>query len=250
MTEIEGRVKVSVVIPVFNEATTIRTLLQRVQEIDVEKEIIIVDDGSNDDTPEFLRDLEKATKLTPPVMTGSQGTYQLRAENIRVLFQEKNMGKGAALRRGFQEAQGQIILVQDADLEYDPKDYFRLLEPIQKGVADVVYGSRFLEKNQRVLGRLGYLGNKIFTSLSNWATHQKLTDVWTGYKVFKREVLQSMALIENGFGFEPEVTAKVGKEGWRICEVPISYSRRTRPEGKKITWKDGIKALYCILRYK
>jgi len=139
---------------------------------------------------------------------------------------------------------------QDADLEYDPKDYFRLLEPIQKGAADVVYGSRFLGKNQRVLGRWGYTGNKIFTSLFNWATHQKLTDVWTGYKVFKREVLQSMTLLENGFGFEPEVTAKVGKGGWRICEVPISYSRRTRSEGKKITWKDGIRALYCILRYK
>lgn len=249
MEERKGHPKLSIVIPVYNERPTIEELLRRVQAVDFEKEIIIVDDGSTDGTQEFLRELAQIDKQNSAVMSLPQTGHPLRTGKIRVFFQEKNCGKGAALRRGFREAQGEVILVQDADLEYDPQDYFKLLEPIQRGMADVVYGSRFLGGPHRVLFFWHYVGNRFLTTLSNMLTNLNLSDVWTCYKAFKREVLQQFQLKEDRFGFEPEVTAKVAKGGWRVYEVPISYWGRTYAEGKKITWKDGFKALYCVLRY-
>ena len=241
MDERKARPKPSVVIPVYNERSTIEELLRRVQAVEIEKEIIIVDEGWTDGTGEFL--LGPAQGAPPPT-SGDP----LRAGNIRVFFQDRNRGKGAALRRGFREAQGEIILVQDADLEYDPRDYPRLLDPIERGMADVVYGSRFLGGPHRVLFFWHYVGNRILTTLSDMLTDLNLSDVWTCYKVFRREVLERTELREERFGFEPEVTAKVAKGQWRVYEVPISYWGRTYAEGKKITWKDGIRAIYCILR--
>jgi glycosyltransferase involved in cell wall biosynthesis len=177
------------------------------------------------------------------------GKARLALENIRFLFQEQNGGKGAALRRGFEAATGDVILVQDADLEYDPKDYGVLLEPILDGKADVVYGSRFLGGPQRVHYFWHYAGNKFLTLLSDIFTNLKLTDMETCYKVFRREVLQNIKLKSNRFGFEPEITAKISKGNWRIYEVSISYAGRTYAEGKKITWKDGFSTLYCIIRF-
>jgi glycosyltransferase involved in cell wall biosynthesis len=222
----------SVVIPVYNECGTIEELLKRVQAVAIDKEIIIVDDGSTDGTREFLAGLQ-----TP----GSDA--------VRVLLQERNRGKGAALRRGFEAARGAVILVQDADLEYDPADYAQLLAPIERGVADVVYGSRFHGGPHRVLFFWHSVGNKLLTTLSNMLTNLNLTDVWTCYKVFRAEVIQRLALRENRFGFEAEITAKVARAGWRIYEVPISYHGRTYAEGKKITWKDGVRGVWCTLRY-
>ncbi len=236
----------SVVIPVYNERPTIEELLIRVQAVDIDKEIIVVDDGSTDGTREFLEELARNTK---PVMALPQTQYELRTDNIRIEFQEKNRGKGAALRRGFQEAHGEIVLVQDADLEYDPHDYHKLLEPIERGMADVVFGTRFLGAPHRVLFFWHFVGNKALTTFSNMLTNLNLTDVWTCYKAFRREVLQKISLREDRFGFEPEVTAKVAKGHWRVYEVPISYYGRTYAEGKKITWKDGVRGIWCTLRY-
>ncbi len=241
--------RLSVVIPVYNERATIEELLRRVQAVEIEKEIIVVDDGSTDGTREFLQDLAQAPEQNPAVMALPRAGHQLRTDNIRVFLQEENRGKGAALRRGFSEARGEIIIVQDADLEYDPQDYHRLLEPIARGMADVVYGSRFLGGPHRVLFFWHYVGNRILTTLSNMFTDLNLSDVWTCYKLFRREVLQQIELREDGFGFEPEVTAKIGRGRWRVYEVPISYWGRTYAEGKKIRWKDGIRAIYCILRH-
>jgi glycosyltransferase involved in cell wall biosynthesis len=241
--------KVSVVIPVYNEQATVGELLWRVQATDIDKEIIIVDDGSTDGTKEFLQELASTAEHHLPVMTLPESGHQLFLRNIKIFFQEKNRGKGAALRRGFQETQGEIVIIQDADLEYDPQDYYKLLEPIERGLADVVCGSRFLGGPHRVLFFWHYLGNKMLTTLSNMFTNLNLSDVWTCYKVFKKEVLQKMKLREDRFGFEAEVTAKVAKDGWRVYEVPISYMGRTYTEGKKITWKDGIRGLWCTLRY-
>ncbi|HEU5394603.1 MAG TPA: glycosyltransferase family 2 protein, partial [Candidatus Methylomirabilis sp.] len=239
--------KLSVVIPVYNEQETIEELLRRVQAVEIEKEIIVVDDGSTDGTRELLQRMAQSSDQNPAGMPGPG--HPLRTDSIRIFFQERNRGKGAALRRGFQEAQGEFILVQDADLEYDPQDYHQLLEPTGRGMADVVYGSRFLGGPHRVLFFWHYVGNRILTTLSNVFTDLNLTDVWTCYKLFRREVLEQIALREDRFGFEPEVTAKVAKGRWRVYEVPISYCGRTYAEGKKITWKDGIRAIYCILRY-
>jgi glycosyltransferase involved in cell wall biosynthesis len=166
-----------------------------------------------------------------------------------VFFQERNMGKGAALRRGFKEARGDIVIIQDADLEYHPEDFHKLIEPIWSGVADVVYGSRFLGGPHRVLFFWHYVGNKFLTTLSDMVTNLNLTDVWTCYKVFRREVLERLDLREDRFGFEQEITCKVAAGGWRVYEVPISYYGRTYAEGKKITWKDGFRGLWCVLRY-
>lgn len=249
MGERKGRPKLSVVIPVYNERATIEELLRRVQAVEIEKEIVVVDDGSTDGTGEFLQMLAGIPQHGAAVPTLRAAGSPLRTDSIRVFFQDRNRGKGAALRRGFKEAQGEIVLVQDADLEYDPGDYRQLLEPTQRDMADVVYGSRFLGGPHRVLFFWHYVGNRFLTTLSNMLTDLNLSDVWTGYKVFRREVLEQIELRENGFGFEPEVTAKVAKGRWRVYEVPISYWGRTYAEGKKITWKDGIRAIYCILRY-
>ncbi|MCZ6624175.1 MAG: glycosyltransferase family 2 protein [Deltaproteobacteria bacterium] len=249
MDERKIRPKLSIVIPAYNEQATIEELLQRVQAVDIDKEIIIVDDGSTDGTREFLQGLAHIRTQNSAVMLPPQVSRRLRTDNIRVFFQEKNRGKGAALRRGFQEAQGEIVIVQDADLEYDPQEYHKLLEPIDRGMADVVYGSRFLGGPHRVLFFWHYVGNRILTTLSNMLTDLNLSDVWTGYKVFRREVLQEISLMEDRFGFEPEVTMRVARGRWRVYEVPISYWGRTYEEGKKITWKDGLWAIYSILRY-
>jgi glycosyltransferase involved in cell wall biosynthesis len=182
-------------------------------------------------------------------MTSAASRCPLRTENIRVLFQEANEGKGAALRRGFKEARGEIVVIQDADLEYDPQNFHKLIEPIEGGQADVVYGSRFLGGPHRVLLFWHYVGNKFLTTLSDMFTDLNLSDVWTCYKAFRREVLEQIDLKENRFGFEQEITCKIAQNGWRVYEVPISYYGRTYSEGKKIGWKDGLRGLWCILRY-
>jgi glycosyltransferase involved in cell wall biosynthesis len=224
--------KLSVVIPVYNEAATIAELISRVQAVDVPKEVIVVDDGSNDGTRQALKQLEA------------------RYDNLRVILQLKNQGKGAALRVGFKQATGDFVLVQDADLEYDPTDYPVLLKPLIEGKADVVYGSRFLTtKEHRVLFFWHSVGNQLLTLTSNMFTNLNLTDMETGFKVFKRDVIQSIKLEQNRFGFEPEITVKIARMKLRIYEVGISYSGRTYEEGKKIGWKDGVKALWCILKY-
>lgn len=224
--------KLSVVIPVYNEAATVAALIGRVQAVDVPKEVIVVDDGSNDGTRQVLKELE--------------GRY----DNLRVILQLKNQGKGAALRVGFKQATGDFVVVQDADLEYDPTDYPVLLKPLIEGKADVVYGSRFLTtKEHRVLFFWHSVGNQVLTLISNMFTNLNLTDMETGFKVFKRDVIQSIKLEQNRFGFEPEITVKIARMKLRIYEVGISYSGRTYEEGKKIGWRDGIKALWCILKY-
>ena len=239
--------KASVVMPVFNERATIEEILQKVQAVEIEKEIIVVDDGSTDGTKEILATLAGcATQSQPAMMIPASG---LRVDNVRILFQERNQGKGAALRRGFQEARGEIVIVQDADLEYDPQDYFGLIDPIERGLADVVYGSRFLGGPHRVLYFWHSVGNWLLTLLSNIFTNLNLTDVWTCYKVFRRELLQGIRLVEDRFGFEAEITAKLAKLECRIFEVPISYRGRTYAEGKKITFRDGFRGIWCTLRY-
>jgi glycosyltransferase involved in cell wall biosynthesis len=224
--------KISVVIPVYNEVQTIKEVVTRVQEVELEKEIIIVDDYSTDGTRERLREINHAY------------------ENVKVLYHDHNQGKGASLRTGFQAITGDIVIIQDADLEYDPRDYPLLLGPIVDGRADVVYGSRFLGGPHRVLFFWHYVGNKLLTLLSNMLTNLNLTDMETCYKVFKSEILAEIKLRSNRFGFEPEFTAKIAKKSFRIYETPISYSGRTYAEGKKIGWKDGIKAIFAILWFR
>jgi glycosyltransferase involved in cell wall biosynthesis len=241
--------KVSVVIPVYNERAFIEEVLLRVQASPIEKEIILVDDKSTDGTRALLEDFEKAQSAGQGDVLVQNGKARLPVGNIRFLFQPQNGGKGAALRRGFEAAAGDIVLVQDADLEYDPRDYGKLLEPIFEGKADVVYGSRFLGGPQRVHYFWHYAGNKFLTLLSDIFTNLKLTDMETCYKVFRREVLQGIQLKSDRFGFEPEITAKISKGNWRIYEVSISYAGRTYAEGKKITWRDGLSTLWCIIRF-
>ena len=228
--------KLSVVIPVYNEERWLGELVRRVQAVEIPKELILVNDFSTDGTAAILAQLEK------------------QYDNVRVFHQPKNMGKGAALREGFKHCTGDLVIVQDADWEYDPAEYPKLIQPILEGRADVVIGSRFIGESHRVLYYWHSVGNKVLTTLSNWCTNLNLTDMETCYKVFKREVIQGMNLKSNRFGFEPEVTAKIarkrkGQPPWRIFEVPISYSGRTYEEGKKIGMKDGFQALYCIFRY-
>jgi glycosyltransferase involved in cell wall biosynthesis len=241
--------KVSVVIPVYNERAFIEEVLLRVQAAPMEKEIIVIDDRSTDGTRPLLEEFDKAQSDGRRDINVQNGKAQLSLGNIRFLFQTENAGKGAALRRGFEAASGDIVLVQDADLEYDPRDYPKLLEPMLDDRADVVYGSRFLGGPQRVHYFWHYAGNKFLTLLSDVFTNLKLTDMETCYKVFRREVLQNIKLKSNRFGFEPEITAKIAKGNWRIYEVSISYAGRSYSEGKKITWRDGVTALWCILRF-
>ena len=224
--------KVSVVIPVYNEIDTIEEILARVDKVAIKKEIIVIDDLSIDGTRERLKKIA-ADK-----------------ENVKVIYHNRNKGKGAALRTGFESVSGDIVIIQDADLEYDPNEYPKLLEPISDGRADVVYGSRFIGGPHRVLFFWHYVGNKLLTLISNALTNLNLTDMETCYKVFKSQILKDINLKSNRFGFEPEFTAKVSKMRLRIYEVPISYSGRTYSEGKKITWKDGIVALCLIFWYR
>ena len=226
--------KLSIVIPVYNEKNYIPEIVRRVKEVSlpgIDKEIIIVDDYSSDGSRELIQD-------------------QLESQVNKVIYQEKNLGKGAALRSGFQAVTGDMVIVQDADLEYDPQEYEKLLKPILDGKADVVYGSRFVgSEPHRVLLFWHYVGNKILTLLSNMFTNMNLTDMETCYKMFRREVLDSVRIEQNRFGFEPEITAKVAHRHWRIYEVGISYSGRNYAEGKKIKWKDGLLAVWYILKY-
>jgi glycosyltransferase involved in cell wall biosynthesis len=224
--------KISIVIPCYNERETILRIVDAVKKSDVnEKEIIIVDDGSSDGTREKLTMLNEDS-------------------SIKVIFHESNQGKGAALVTGIAAASGDVVIIQDADLEYDPKEYANLLQPIIDGHADVVFGSRFMGgRPHRVVYFWHMVGNKFLTLLSNMLTNLNLTDMETCYKVFKREVIQSVSIEEKRFGFEPEITAKLSKMDIRIYEVGISYYGRTYKEGKKIGWKDGVRAIYAIIKY-
>lgn len=226
----EARRCLSVIVPCYNESATIKQLLTKVLESPWVVEVIVVDDGSTDETLELARSVSD--------------------RRLRLVTQMRNQGKGAALRRGFAEASAPFVVVQDADLEYDPEEYGRLLEPLLSDKADAVFGSRFMSGSpHRVLYFWHSVGNALLTTLSNAFTNLNLTDMETCYKMFRREVIQSIDLRENRFGFEPEITAKVAKGGWRVYEVGISYAGRTYEEGKKIGWRDGLHALRCIVLY-
>ena len=221
--------KLSIVMPVYNESASIQEILKRVQALPHAKEIIIVDDGSLDGTREIL-----------PTLAGGE---------VRVFFHDTNHGKGAALRTGFAHVRGDVVVVQDADLEYNPRDIPALLAPIERGEADVVFGSRFLGGPHRVLNFWHYVGNRVLTLLSNMCTNLNLTDMETGYKIFRTEILRQVQIECDRFGFEPEITAKIARLRCRIYEQPISYAGRDYDQGKKITWRDGVAALYHIARF-
>jgi glycosyltransferase involved in cell wall biosynthesis len=226
---------ISIVMPVYNEKATILSILENVRAVNLpfEKEIVVVDDCSTDGTRQMLENIEGSV-----------------SSGFKVIYHNQNQGKGAALKTGFKEAKGDIVIIQDADLEYDPSEYPKLIQPILDGKADVVYGSRFKgEGPHRVLFFWHYVGNRILTTMSNIFTNLNLTDMETGCKAFRRDILSKIVLKEKRFGFEPEITAKLARLGCRIYEVGISYSGRTYLEGKKIKWKDGFRAMWCIVKY-
>jgi len=224
-----GKPKLSVIIPVFNEKNTILDIIDKVRAVDIPKEIIIIDDGSTDGTLDILK--------------------ELKLPDVRVFFHEKNSGKGSALRTGFARAEGDLVIIQDADLEYDPAEYPALIEPLISGGADVVYGTRFAGGTHRVLFFWHYLGNKFLTLMSNMLTNLNLTDMETCYKAMKSSIAKRLDIRSRRFGVEPEMTAKFSKMKCRIYEVPISYYGRDYGEGKKITWRDGIAAIWHILKF-
>jgi glycosyltransferase involved in cell wall biosynthesis len=237
-------VLVSVVMPVYNEVRTLEEILRRLARVGFQKEIIIVDDYSTDGSREFLKRVsEEGLSAIDPAASST-------TQSVQVIFQPVNQGKGAALRSGFKAATGDIVIIQDADLEYDPNDILSVIQPIILGDADVVFGSRFTGTPRRVLYYWHTVLNTVLTTASNICTGLNLTDIETCYKAFRREVLQSIRLEEDRFGVEPELTAKVAKGRYRVYEVPISYHGRTYAEGKKIGWKDGLRAMYAILKYR
>ena len=225
--------KLSVIVPVYNEKKTVQEILERIERTPYEKEIIVVDDASTDGTREILHEIDASRRFS----------------SVKFMYHSTNQGKGAALRTGIQGAKGDIVLIQDADLEYDPAEYGVLIQPILLGLADVVYGSRFLSGPHRVLFFWHSVGNRLLTLMSNMFTDLNLTDMETGFKAFRRELFSKITIEENRFGVEPELTAKIASLGCRLYEVPISYSGRDYSEGKKITWKDGVAALYFIVKY-
>jgi len=234
---------ISLVIPVYNEKASLEELLRRVVAVDMPKELIVVDDCSTDGSREIL------ARIAERGLDGLPDARPRNENRLAVLFQERNQGKGAALRRGFEAATGDVVVVQDADLEYDPREIPRLVGPILDGHADVVFGSRFIGETRRVLYYWHAVVNWGLTTLSNMTSGLNLTDMETCYKAFRRELIQSIRIEEDRFGFEPEITAKVARAGARVYEVPISYHGRTYEEGKKIGWKDGFRAVYAIAKY-
>lgn len=232
--------KLSVLIPVYNEERTLEEVVRRVRAVQLPKEIILVDDGSKDRSREILARLQKENEHAPDPLN-----------DVKVHLQPYNQGKGAALKTALAFVTGDVVIVQDADLEYDPQDYPALLQPIERGLADVVYGTRFAGGGaHRVLFFWHSMGNRILTLISNMLTNLNLSDMEVGYKVFRAEVLKGIQLESSRFGFEPEITMKLAKRRCRFYEVPISYHGRTYEEGKKITWKDGFSALYCMLKFR
>ena len=227
--------KLSIIIPVYNEERTILRVIKEVKTVkldNISKEIIVVDDYSIDQTRHILK--------------------KLKGKSIKVFYHKKNMGKGAAIRTGLKNCTGDIILIQDADLEYNPNEYKKLLNPIMEGKAKIVYGSRLeaIRRNLKSMYKLHYIGNLFLTLATNLLYGTKISDMETGYKVFRREVIKNISLRANYFDFEPEITAKILKKGYKICEVPINFVGRKFEEGKKITWVDGVKAVYCLIKYR
>jgi glycosyltransferase involved in cell wall biosynthesis len=241
-------VKLSLVIPVYNELPTLREIVSRIAAVDLDKELVIVDDMSTDGSREALAEL-RDQGIERWLAAHDKPRPRLRTNDVKVLLQPKNMGKGAALRAGFAAATGDIVVIQDADLEYDPQDLPRVIQPIVDGIADVTFGSRFIGTPRRALFFWHQMLNNALTLLSNMLNDLNITDMETCYKAFRSDIIKSITVEENRFGIEPELTAKVARMRLRIYEVPVSYHGRTYDEGKKIGWKDGVRALYCILKY-
>ena len=240
--------KLSLVIPVYNELPTLPEIVSRIAAVDVDKELVLVDDMSSDGSREALTELRDQGLERWLAGHGKQRP-RLRTNEIRVLLQPQNMGKGAALRAGFAATTGDIVAIQDADLEYDPQDLLRVIQPIVDGIADVTFGSRFIGTPRRALFFWHQMLNNALTLLSNMFNDLNITDMETCYKAFRSDIIKSITVEENRFGIEPELTAKVAQQRLRIYEVPVSYRGRTYAEGKKIGWKDGVRAVYCIVKY-